>query len=58
MTGRWSQYENEGYEGLLKEAEIKAKELKIKLRRPSLSPDDVPVCEENPLKNLYISIYQ
>ncbi len=44
------------YEEILREAEIKAKELKIKLRRPSLSPDDVPVCEENPLKNLYISV--
>lgn len=46
----------EGYEEILKEAEIRAKELKIKLRRPSLSPADVPVCEENPLRNLYISV--
>lgn len=43
------------FEEILKEAEVKAKELKIKLRLPSLSPVDVPVCEENPLKNLYIS---
>jgi len=44
------------YEEILKEAEIKAKELKIKLRRPSLSPIEVTVCEENPLRNLYISV--
>lgn len=44
------------FEEILKEAELKAKELKINLRRPSLSPVDVPVCEENPLRNLYISI--
>jgi len=44
------------YQDLLKEAEAKAKELKINLRQPSLSPVDVPVCEENPLKNLYISV--
>ena len=44
------------YEEILKETEIKAKELKIKLRRPSLSPNVVVVCEENPLRNLYISV--
>jgi MoaA/NifB/PqqE/SkfB family radical SAM enzyme len=44
------------FEGILKEAEIKAGELKIALRRPSLSPVDVAVCEENPLGNLYISV--
>lgn len=48
--------EGEGYEEILKEAEIKAKELKISLRRPSLSPIEVTVCEENPLRNLYISV--
>ena len=46
----------EGYEEILKEAEIKAKELNISLRRPSLSPIEVAVCEENPLRNLYISV--
>lgn len=40
---------------ILKAAEIKAKELGIRLRRPSLSPIEVAVCEENPLGNLYIS---
>ena len=44
------------YELLIKEAEIKAKKLNISLRRPSLSPIEVSVCEENPLRNLYISV--
>ena len=48
--------DGEGYEEILKEAEIKAKELNISLRRPSLSPIEVTVCEENPLRNLYISV--
>lgn len=47
---------NPSYQQLLKEAEAKAKELKINLRRPSLSPIDVPLCAENPLRNLYISV--
>jgi MoaA/NifB/PqqE/SkfB family radical SAM enzyme len=29
--------------------------LKIRVKRPSLSAIDVPICEENPLRNLYIS---
>ncbi len=44
------------YKDLINEAEIKAKELNISLRRPSLSPIEVTVCEENPLRNLYISV--
>lgn len=40
---------------ILKEAETKAGELKINLKLPSLLPTEVSVCEENPLKNLYIS---
>ena len=48
--------EKNHYEEILNEAEIKAKELNIKLRRPSLSPIEVTVCEENPLRNLYISV--
>ena len=46
----------EQYEELMREADIKARELKINLRRPSLSAQDVPVCEENPIVNLYISV--
>ena len=44
------------YHEILKEAETKAKELKINLRLPSLSSTDVSVCEENPLRNFYISV--
>jgi len=40
---------------LIKEAERKARECNIRLRTPSLSPQEVAVCDENPLKNLYIS---
>ena len=44
-----------GYTDILKDAETRAKELNINLRLSSLFPKDVPVCEENPLKNIYIS---
>ncbi len=44
------------YEEIVKQAETKARELKIRLKKPSLSAIDVPVCEENPLRNLYISV--
>ncbi len=47
---------HDDFQEILNEAEIKAKELKINLRRPSLSSVKVAVCEENPLKNLYISV--
>ncbi len=43
------------YEGLIKQAEVNARKLNIRLKRPSLSVIDVPVCAENPLGNLYIS---
>jgi MoaA/NifB/PqqE/SkfB family radical SAM enzyme len=41
---------------LLKEAERKATALGIGLRAASLSPSEVAVCDENPLRNLYISV--
>ncbi|MBI3354613.1 MAG: SPASM domain-containing protein [Nitrospirae bacterium] len=44
------------YEDLIKEAEANAKELKITLRTHPLSPIDIAVCEEDPLRNLYISV--
>jgi MoaA/NifB/PqqE/SkfB family radical SAM enzyme len=50
----WEEKKSE-YETLVKEAESNARRLKVKLSRPSLSPRDVPVCDENPLRNLYIS---
>ena len=44
------------YEEVVKQAEANARKLSIRLKRPSLSAIDVPVCEENPLGNLYISV--
>jgi MoaA/NifB/PqqE/SkfB family radical SAM enzyme len=43
------------YEKILTKVEDGARRLSVKLRRPPLSVTDVPVCEENPLGNLYIS---
>jgi len=51
----WENKKNE-YEEIVKRAEANATALNIKLRRPSLSATDVPICEENPLRNLYISV--
>jgi MoaA/NifB/PqqE/SkfB family radical SAM enzyme len=51
----WGNGENE-YEKVLKQAEVNARKLNIRLKKPSLSAIDVPVCEENPLRNLYISV--
>ena len=50
----WEERESD-YEALVKQAETNARRLKIKLSRPSLSSRDVAVCDENPLRNLYIS---
>jgi MoaA/NifB/PqqE/SkfB family radical SAM enzyme len=50
----WEKGKN-AYERIVKQAEGNAHELNIRLKRPSLSAFDVPVCEENPLRNLYIS---
>jgi len=46
----------EDYENILKEAGEKARAWKIKLRIPSLSYEEVAVCAEDPLNNLYISV--
>ena len=51
----WERDENP-HEKILRETEMNAKQLKIRIRRPSIVPIDVPVCEENPLRNLYISV--
>jgi MoaA/NifB/PqqE/SkfB family radical SAM enzyme len=52
----FSNQEGENYfDSFLKEAEANAKRLRIKLKMPPLLPIDVSVCEENPLRNLYIS---
>ena len=43
------------FETLIRTAETEAKKFKVNLRFPALRPADAPVCEENPLKNIYIS---
>jgi MoaA/NifB/PqqE/SkfB family radical SAM enzyme len=50
----WENKKNE-YEEIVKQAEANARKLDVRLKKPSLSVIDVPVCEENPLRNLYIS---
>ncbi len=50
----WGSGENE-YEKIVKQAEVNARRLNVRLKRPSLSAMDTPMCEENPLGNLYIS---
>jgi MoaA/NifB/PqqE/SkfB family radical SAM enzyme len=44
------------YKDIMKEAEDKAKKFKISLSMPAVFPQDVAVCSENPLDNLYISV--
>ena len=44
------------YIDTMKEAEDRAKKFKISLYMPAISPQDVAVCSENPLDNLYISV--
>jgi MoaA/NifB/PqqE/SkfB family radical SAM enzyme len=50
----WGRERNE-YVETLQQAEINARKLNIRLRKPSLSVIDVPVCAENPFGSLYIS---
>lgn len=63
VTNSWQEeqrvFDREGiedFEKILREAEGMAHDWKIDLQRPPLSPRDVPVCSENPLKNLYVSV--
>jgi MoaA/NifB/PqqE/SkfB family radical SAM enzyme len=51
----WEGVKNK-YEKIVKQAETNARRLGVRLKRPSLSAIDVPVCEENPLGNLYVSV--
>jgi len=46
----------EPYKELIKETVRKAKQKHIRLAMPRLSPGEMAVCNENPLKNLYISV--
>jgi MoaA/NifB/PqqE/SkfB family radical SAM enzyme len=48
---------NDDYaQDVLKRAVQTARRLKIALHVPRINPGDIPVCAENPLKNLYISV--
>ena len=51
----WESGKNE-YEEIVKQAETNARKLNIQMKRPSLSAIDIPVCAENPLGNLYLSV--
>ncbi len=44
------------YEKILKEAKERAKHLNIRIHLPSLSPEEVAVCADNPLRNIYVSV--
>ena len=48
--------DTDAFEKILTESAKKARDLKISLRRPPLAPQDVAVCSEDPLRNLYISM--
>jgi MoaA/NifB/PqqE/SkfB family radical SAM enzyme len=50
----WEQAKNP-YEANIRQAEINARKLRIRLKKPNLSAIDVPLCAENPLGSLYIS---
>jgi MoaA/NifB/PqqE/SkfB family radical SAM enzyme len=50
----WGNVGNQ-YEAFVKQAEINARKLNIRLKKPNLSAIDVPVCAENPFGSLYIS---
>ena len=46
----------ETYREILAETERRAREAQLVFRRPSLSPRVTPVCEEDPLRNLYLTV--
>lgn len=46
----------EDYEHIIREAQRLAEDFRIHLVVPPLAPQDVAVCSENPLRNLYISV--
>lgn len=50
----WDPGENP-HETFLKQAEQNARKLHVKISRPSLSATQVSLCDENPLRNLYVS---
>ena len=46
----------EDYKHIIREAQRLAEDFRIRLVVPPLAPQDVAVCSENPLRNLYISV--
>ena len=46
----------EDYNNIIREAQRLAGDFRIRLRVPPLAPQEVAVCSENPLRNLYISV--
>ena len=50
----WENVRNK-YDETLQQTEANARRLNIRLKKPSLSAIDVPVCAENPFGSLYIS---
>jgi MoaA/NifB/PqqE/SkfB family radical SAM enzyme len=46
----------EDYNHIIQEAQRLAEDFRIRLIVPPLAPQDVAVCSENPLRNLYISV--
>jgi len=48
--------DGEPYKALIKRAANKAVQSNIKLTIPNITPGEVSMCNENPLKNLYISV--
>ncbi len=64
MTNEWQKSQgvfrcspdvNDDFLAIIKRTALKARELKITLRTAALAPEEVAVCEENPLRNLYIA---
>jgi len=43
------------YDGIIEQARADAQKLNIRLKKPNLAAFHVPICAENPLRNLYIS---
>jgi MoaA/NifB/PqqE/SkfB family radical SAM enzyme len=62
VTNEWQENQRvftcdvDGRETILKDTEMKARALNLKLRISHLSPGTIAVCEEDPLRNLYISV--
>ncbi len=52
----FGQSSEDSYKDLVNKALNKARRSHVKLALPGLMPKEAPICSENPLKNLYISV--